>query len=237
LQYTYSRTIDNTSEILPTGSGGNTLEFAQNPLNTDLAERGVSGISYTNVVAFGFVYQAPTFVQGSSFLAKVANGYSLNLVYGYNSGQPFTPFQGLQGNGPGGTYCDDLFNTFVLGVTSCRPVQTNAKAPNSPSSYIANDIASANALNNPFPGVGRNTLRGDPWNNLDSSIFKTTPITERVGLQLQFSVFNIFNRQYLGTPGAFLGASNFLSTAFNQGGGNPSVPANRYIQLGGKIIF
>ena len=107
LQYTYSRTIDNTSEILPTGAGGNTLEFAQNPLNTDLAERGVSGISYPNVVAFGFVYEAPQFVQGNGFLAKVANGYSINMVYGYNSGQPFTPFQGLQGNGPGGTYCDD----------------------------------------------------------------------------------------------------------------------------------
>ncbi len=237
LQYTYSRTIDNTSEILPTGSGGNTLEFAQNPLNTDLAERGVSGISYPNVVAFGFVYETPKFVQGNGFLAKVANGYSLNLVYGYNSGQPFTPFQGLQGNGPGGTYCDDNFNTFVLGVTSCRPIQTNPKAPNSPLSYISNNIASADALNNPFPGVSRNTLRGQSWNNLDSSIFKTTPITERINLQLQFNVFNTSNRQYLGTPGAFLGASNFLSTAFNQGGPSPSVPANRYVQLGGKIIF
>ncbi|HEX3470442.1 MAG TPA: TonB-dependent receptor [Silvibacterium sp.] len=230
LQYTYSRTIDNTSEILPTGAGGNTLEFAQNPLNTNVAERGVSGISYPNVVAFGFSYQAPHFVQGNGFLAKVANGYSINTVYGYNSGQPLTPFQGLQGNGPGGTYCDDLFNTFVLGVTSCRPILTNASQPNSPSSYAVNDIASANALNNPFPGVGRNTLRGQSWNNLDSSIFKNTPITERINLQLQFNVFNTFNRQFLGTPGAFLGATNFLSGAFNQG-------SNRTVQLGGKIIF
>ncbi|MGA9242312.1 MAG: TonB-dependent receptor [Silvibacterium sp.] len=230
LQYTYSRTIDNTSEILPTGTGGNTLEFAQNPLNTDLGERGVSGISYPNVVAFGFVYETPKFVQGNGFLTKVANGYSLNLVYGYNSGQPLTPYQGLQGNGPGGTYCDDNFNTFVLGVSSCRPILTNASAPNSPSSYIANNIASANALNNPFPGVGRNTLRGQSWNNLDSSIFKTTPITERINLQLQLNVFNTFNRQFLGTPGAFLESPTFLSTAFNQG-------SNRTVQLGGKIIF
>ena len=59
--------------------------------------------------------------------------------------------------------------------------------------------------------MSRNTLRGQSWNNLDSSIFKTTPLTERVNLQLQFNVFNTFNRQYLGTPGAFLGATNFLS--------------------------
>ncbi len=230
IQYTYSRTIDNTSEILPTGTGGNTLEFAQNPLNTNVAERGVSGISYPNVMAFGLVYETPKFVQGNGFLAKVANGYSLNLVYGYNSGQPFTPFEGLQGNGPGGTYCDDLFNEFVLGVTSCRPIQTNPKAPNSPSSWDFNTVAAANALNNPYPGVGRNTLRGQTWNNLDSSIFKTTPITEHINVQLQLNVFNTFNRQFLGTPGTFLGANNFLSLDQNQG-------SNRTVQLGGKIIF
>jgi len=236
IQYTYSRTIDNTSEIYPTGAGGNTLQYAQNPLNTNVAERGVSGISYPNVLAFGFVYQTPQFVHGNGFLAKLANGYSINTVYGYNSGQPYTPFQGLQPNPTnpdtvvGGTYCDDTFNQSVLFVTSCRPVLTNPKAPNSPDSYILNTVTAANALNNPFPGVSRNTLRGQTWNNLDSSIFKTTQITERVNLQLQLNVFNTFNRQYYGTPGTFLGASSFLTTVFNGG-------SNRFVQLGGKIIF
>lgn len=229
-QYTYSRTIDNTSEILPTGAGGNTLEFSQNPLNTNLGERAVSGISYPNVLAFGFVYDLPALSHRKDFVGKLLGGYSLNTVYGYNSGQPFTPYQGLQGQGPGGTYCDDNFNTFVLGVTSCRPVLVNSGAPNSPTSYIANSVTLANALGTPFPGIPRNTLRGQSFNNLDSSIFKTTSITERVGLQLQLNVFNTFNRQYLGTPGTFLGAPSFLTTAFNQG-------TNRTVQLGGKIIF
>jgi hypothetical protein len=78
--------------------------------------------------------------------------------------------------------------------------------------------------------VGRNTLRGQSYNNLDASIFKTTRLTERINMQLQLNVFNSLNRQYLGTPGAFLGASSFLTTAFNQG-------SNRSVQLGGKIIF
>jgi len=227
VQYTYSRTIDNASEILPTGAGGNTLEFAQNPLNTNEAERGVSGISYPHVVAFGFVYQVPRVVQSNGLLARLANGYSINTIYGYNSGQPFTPFEGLPADG---SYCDDYFNAFVLGVTSCRPILTNPSAKNSPESWDFNTIPNANARNNPYPGVGRNTLRGQSWNNLDASIFKTTPITERVSLQLQLNVFNSLNRQYYGTPGAFLGASDFLTTAFNQG-------SNRSVQLGGKIIF
>jgi hypothetical protein len=236
IQYTYSRTIDNTSEIYPTGAGGNTLQYAQNPLNTDLAERGVSGISYPNVLAFGFVYQTPQLVHGNGFLAKLANGYSINTIYGYNSGQPFTPYQGLQANptnpdtAVGGTYCDDNFNQSVLFVTSCRPIQTNSKAPNSPSSYDFNTVTAANALGNPYPGVSRNTLRGQTWNNLDASIFKTTPLTERLSMQVQLNVFNTFNRQYLGTPGTFLGASSFLTGAFNDG-------SNRTVQLGGKLLF
>jgi hypothetical protein len=234
IQYTYSRTIDNASEIYPTGAGGNTLEFSQNPLNTNTAERGVSGISYPNVLAFGFVYQVPRLVQSNGLLARVANGYSINTIYGYNSGQPFTPFEGIPS---GGTYCDDYFNQFVLGVTSCRPIQTNAKAPNSPASYAVNNVSNADALNNPYPGVPRNTLRGQTFNNLDSSIFKTTKLSERFSLQLQLSVFNTLNRQYLGTPGAQLGAFNFLTTAYNSGLSGTTVGTNRYIQLGGKIIF
>lgn len=226
-EYTYSRTIDNASEILPTGAGGNTLEFAQNPLDTDAAERGVSGISYTNVASFGFVYDVPAFSHRRDLMGRALGGYSVNAIYGYNSGQPFTPYQGIPENG---SYCDAQFNVFVLGVDSCRPVQLNPHAKNSPSSYAINDIPLANQLGNPFPGMGRNSLRGQSWNNLDASVFKTTPITEGVNLQLQLSVFNTLNRQFLGTPGAFIGASNFLSTAFNEG-------SNRFVQLGGKIIF
>jgi len=243
VQYTYSRAIDNASEIYPTGAGGNTLEFSQNPLNTNTAERGVSGISYPNVLAFGFVYQVPQLVHDNGLLAKVANGFSINTIYGYNSGQPFTPFQGLQPNptnpnsAVGGTYCDDYFNQFVLGVTSCRPILTNPKAPNSPLSFTANNVTNADALGNPYPGVGRNTLRGQTFNNLDSSIFKTTKLSERFSLQLQLNVFNTLNRQYLGTPGAQLGAASFLTTAFNSGLSGTTVGTNRYVQLGGKIIF
>ncbi|WP_446743935.1 TonB-dependent receptor [Silvibacterium acidisoli] len=227
MQYTYSRTIDNASEILPTGAGGQTLEFAQNPLNTNLAERGVSGISYPNVFAFGFGYAVPSLAKESSMVGKLANGYSISAIYGYNSGQPFTPYQGLQANG---TFCDDYFNQYVLAVSSCRPTLTNPAAPNSPNSWQDTDQLTAIAAGNPFPGVGRNTLRGQSYNNLDADIYKTTSLGEHAKLQLQLSVFNVLNRQFLGTPGAFVGASDFLTGAYNTG-------SNRTVQLGGKITF
>ena len=45
VSYTYSRTIDNVSEIFSTGGGGTTVAYAQNPSDTNVAERGVSGNS------------------------------------------------------------------------------------------------------------------------------------------------------------------------------------------------
>jgi len=234
-EYTWSRTIDNTSEILPTGAGGNTIEFAQNPLNTDQAERGVSGISYPNVASFGFVYKFPELRQGGPLLMRMLNGYSLNTVYGYNSGQPFTPYQGLTSTPS--DYCDWLFNANALGADTCRPVLTHPSAPNSPDSYEVNTASIARAMGNPFPGVSRNTLRGQSWNNLDASLFKVTPLSERISLQLQFNAFNVFNRQYLGSPLAAIAfdepgapVNPFLSLLYNSG-------SIRYVQLGGRIIF
>ena len=232
LEYTYSRTIDNTSEVLPTGAGGNTLEFSQNPLNTNTAERGVSGISYPQVASFGFVYKFPVGERGHGLTRRMLEGYSLNALYGYDSGQPFTPYQGLSN-----AYCDTLFNEFVLGVDSCRPVLTNPAAPNSPSSYVVNTTTLARSMGNPFPGVGRNTLRGQSWNSMDASVFKTTQLNEHIRLELQFSAFNVFNRQYLGTPLASIALSNpsapvnpFLSLAYNTG-------SIRNAQLGARFIF
>lgn len=56
VSYTYSRTIDNVSEIFSTGGGGTTVAYAQNPLDTNVAERGVSGNSYPNVIGLQMNY-------------------------------------------------------------------------------------------------------------------------------------------------------------------------------------
>jgi hypothetical protein len=101
-----------------------------------------------------------------------------------------------------------------------------------------NNQALAKLLGNPFPGVGRNTLRGQDYNNLDASVFKTVPITERVHLQLQLNAYNVLNHQFYGTPDVTVedftpGSPNssFLNLALVNGGNI------RTLQLVGKITF
>ena len=73
-------------------------------------------------------------------------------------------------------------------------------------------------MGTPFPGVGRNTLRANRWNNLDASIFKNTRIRERYNLQLQFSAYNVLNHRQLGTPDPEIDdTTTFWNNDYNSG--------------------
>jgi hypothetical protein len=112
-----------------------------------------------------------------------------------------------------------------------------------------NNQYEAIAKNNPFPGGGRNILRGDSFNDLDLSAAKTIHLTERVSLQMMVSAFNGMNRACYGTPDINVEHSlfgGFESTQFGFGTGQESGAGggsysqglgNRNVQLTGKITF
>jgi hypothetical protein len=51
-----------------------------------------------------------------------------------------------------------------------------------------------------FGSLGRNSLVGPAYHNLDFSIFKTTPILDRMNLQFRVEVFNILNHPNFSSP-------------------------------------
>lgn len=90
-------------------------------------------------------------------------------------------------------------------------------APISPSAvrFIANNQLAANLLNNPYPGSGRNILRGDSFSNVDFSVFKNTKISERVTFRLEVDAYNILNRAYFASPGNLLSDYAATTSYFN----------------------
>jgi Carboxypeptidase regulatory-like domain/TonB-dependent Receptor Plug Domain len=294
VSYTWSRTLDNASEIYPTGTAGNVQAYSQNPLDPNLGERGVNGNSFPNVIGLSFDYQFPTLAKGSGFLSSIVNGYQLNGLYRYNSGQPYQPFQSLNISnqfGPDSSFCDTTFQGSTVGSDDdvCRLILSNKSAPlntiaylnpyggpnqNTPvyvdynsdfvdangvyhagtpvsptsSHWIINNQAEALALGNPYAGSGRNILRAQPFDNLDASIYKTTKLSERVTLQLQFNAYNAFNHALRSAVGDNVGDGSVTSSvaAYNtQAPGQPQaflsnqygLSNQRFIVLGGKIIF
>ena len=298
--YTYSREIDNASEFAGTGNGGGTISaFAQNPLNSDQAERGVSGFSYPNVWGIQMAYTEPWFSNQKGILGRILGGYYMNAVYQYNGGTPFNPIQNSYSavspnvltiictangdcNGPSNTtpvinetqaehsFCDVGFAQQF--GNPCRPILSNSKAPIGsiginlgPGGYVDyvtgapttpaaehwlwNNQYEAIARNNPFPGVGRNILRGDSFSDFDLSVGKSFHIAERILMKIQASAYNVLNRAFYGIPdpnvedssfGGFMSNQFAFGTGQESGAGGGSFPqglGNRNVQLTAKITF
>jgi hypothetical protein len=299
--YTWSRDITNTSDFAVGGNGGQASPFAQNPLDSNLGERGVDGNSYPNIWGIQLTYTEPWFRDQHGILGRLLGGYMLNAFYQYNGGQAYNPIQNsysvtspnvladisaTAGN-PGGIttgtaatisatqaetgFCDIGF-TQAFGGNPCRPVLSNPSAPlgsiginlgpggyvdyvtgvpTAPSAehWLWSNQYEAVAKGTPFPGVGRNILRGDSFNDVDISAAKTVHLTERFSMQMMVSAFNVLNRAYYGTPdinvehslsGGFESNQFAFGTAPGSGAGGGSYPqglGNRNVQLTGKIIF
>jgi hypothetical protein len=69
-----------------------------------------------------------------------------------------------------------------------------------------------------------------PFNNLDFSVVKETPLYESVSLELRAESFNTYNVVIPGNPGTTIGTST-AGLATTQG----TTP--RELQFGAKIIF
>jgi hypothetical protein len=124
--YTFSKTIDNSSEIFSTFSGGNTVAGSQNPFDISRAEKALSGLDFPNTASIYFVYDLPFFKNQHGFLGRVLGGYQASGTWRFSSGQLWTPVE-IAGNN---SSCQTSFDTaFFSQVSTCRPFAGNPRAP------------------------------------------------------------------------------------------------------------
>jgi len=64
-----------------------------------------------------------------------------------------------------------------------------------------------------FGSLGRNSLRGPHFRQFDFSIYKKTPITEHMNMELRFEAYNLFNHPNFANP--YL--PNFIADAAQNG--------------------
>ena len=95
-----------------------------------------------------------------------------------------------------------------------------------------------------FGNLGRNSIYGPGYKNLDFSFTKNTQVTERLGLQLRAEFFNILNHPNFAQPthslvlgeapsgGALTQTPDVAQTNPGLGGGGP-----RVLQLALKVTF
>jgi len=245
--FTWSRTLDNSSEIFSTFAGGNSIAGAQNPFDTTNGEKGLSGLDFPKTASLYLIYEFPMYKSQHGFLGKLLGGYQANTTWRYSTGQVWTPIE-LAGNN---TSCQTSFDNAFYGASTCRPFAgspsapvdtvgqcTNATLPNcglvdfytggpiTAARWIYNDNTAAAFFKTPYGNVGRNPgVRGQAVSAVNFSLFKTTKMTERLSVRLEAQVYNLFNHMFRGVPdpliedGNLANAGGFGNNFFNSSGG------------------
>jgi outer membrane receptor protein involved in Fe transport len=221
--FTWSKTLDNSSEIFSTFAGGNSVAGAQNPFDTNSGEKGPSGLDFPKTASLYVIYELPFYKTQHGFLGHLLGGYQVNTLWHFSTGQLWTPIEIAGVNGA----CQNAFDgAFFAGVSTCRPFAGSKSAPvysvgqctdsaaancglvdfytgNPVSSarWIYNDDTSAAFFGTPYGNVGRNPgVRGQAVSAVNFSLFKETKLTERMSLRLEAQVYNLFNHLFLGVP-------------------------------------
>jgi hypothetical protein len=273
--YTYSKAIDNASEIF-SAYGPSAIAGPQDPFCVSACEKGLSAIDYPHNLTLFWQYDFPFGRGQTNALGRVLGGWSLGGTYRYTSGQVWTPFEPANRDHA----CNDSFNNNFFSASSCRPFMGNPGAPvtavgectnplaadcgladlatGAPTTlaavhWILNNDNAAQFFHTPFGNVGRNPpgVRGDTVNTVNLNLIKNTRISERVNVKLEANVYNLFNREFLGTPCADIirCGPGFGNGLFNDSGGINAFTgagvanavgtglAQRRMVLGAHIIF
>ncbi len=118
--YTFSKTLDNASEIFAFNSEGSI--FAQHPINYN-SDYGISALHRPHIFSLNAIYDVPAFKEQRGFIGHLLGGWQLNATHVYNTGRRWTPSQGLNNANLG------LGPSYLTAGESLRPFYGNPNAP------------------------------------------------------------------------------------------------------------
>ncbi|HVG26718.1 MAG TPA: carboxypeptidase regulatory-like domain-containing protein [Acidobacteriaceae bacterium] len=246
ISYTLSKSMDlgSDTESNPSGqTGADGVSTSYGMLLDAFNPRknyAVSDFDTRHLLTADWVLGAPfghgqRFGGGSSRLMDaLIGGWSVSGIVRASSGLPWGIYSGA-GWGTNWQWQSAMVQTGPIKMRKHLDVHGSPQVFDDPLQALAN-------LRTPYPGeIGqRNQFRGDGYFNMDSGVHKTVHVSERVGLQLAWEVFNVTNTPrfdvhsldsestddtQLGVYGALLGS-----------GAGGSSPARR-MQLSGRIEF
>lgn len=135
--YTFSKQIDNTSDILSDFLGGNTIAVAQDIFNSSKGERSLGAFDFRNVFTVNFIYDLPFFRDQHGLKEKLLGGFELAGTFRALPGQFYTPVQAFFDS----PYSDVAFSLGLNNrIETLRPFLSNVKAPED---SVAVDTATA----------------------------------------------------------------------------------------------
>jgi hypothetical protein len=243
--YTWSKSMDyQSSDPGSTAGGGkpdvpNTGFVVQGDQRNLRANRGVSDFDRTHRFSASYVWELPL---GKG---KLLNGWQVSGFAQIQSGSPFsifaaepeianiTQYSNLT-RGSGGLYRLGFGRPSLCGsIDSLRQQASDISRGYFNGSALCSPTTVAGGYpgNFGFGNLGRNVLRGPYQKRFDFGLSKNTPITERVGLEFRWDVFNLFNNVNFANP------ANDLQDATDFGTITNTIGGPRVMQFGLKLKF
>ena len=220
ISYTWSKSID----IASSGWYGFEGHSLQNPYDLQ-GSRGPSGFDLTHVFSIDLNYELPigkgkVFRTGSKAADYILGTWQINSIFRARSGQPYEV-----------RVSEDIANTGDIHYERANLTgDPNAISKRTWDQYIntaAFQIPAAYSYGN----LGRDSLRTDPYWQVDASIFRVFPFKERMRFEFRAEAFNAFNNVIYGQPG-----SDMADTA-NFGRMTGTANRSRQLQLGAKFLW
>jgi hypothetical protein len=189
------------------------------------------------VFNFSAVYQLPFgagkhYVTSPGFARTILGGWTLSTIATTQTGLPFNiTVTRSNGSVPGDLAISGSDRpNWVPGVSLTPP------GGSTPQEWV-NPAAFSMPAAGTFGDLGRNAFRAPGISDVDLTLAKDIPITERMKVRFRADAFNIFNRAQYGAPNANISASNFGTitttlSSYATGRGTP-----REFQLSAKVSF
>jgi hypothetical protein len=210
--YTFSKNIDNASEIFSTFAGGQSIAIPQRPFDWNAGERGLSAFDQRHNFNANFIFEVPYYRDQHGWRGRALGGWQLTGILRLQSGRPYTPVEAF------GSY-DVGFDGAFVGAGPLRPYNGNPSAPNGTIAYgfaaACEVLFGGPACDNAQPGnfIIYNTMQpGSPGTvvaNAQAAMQQARLIYNDSGLVANF-----------GVPADQLEALNFFRTPFGDVGRN-----------------
>ena len=222
--YTWSRAMGQTAELFVSGDNGGPQDKTcftceRGPTSNDVRQRVVTNYSWE--LPFG---QGKPMLNQGGVMNAIFGGWQMTGIMSLQTGQYYDL-----------TLANSAAELGTNGVGAWRPdVVGNHELANQTPDLWLNPAAFADPVDsagNPtFGNLGRNSLQEDGIFNWDVGLMKNFKVTERIGLQFRWEVFNVTNHPSYGTPNA-----NFSSPDVGKITSTNSLP--RQQQFGLRVSF
>jgi hypothetical protein len=183
-----------------------------------------------NAATINAVYELPYGRNGSVHGANglLLGGWSVAGIFNYQGGLPFTPELSFNPSNNGDTtnpVRPSLNPNFHGNIITGNPNQYFG-----PTAFIVPQAGT-------YGNVQRNSMTGPAATELDTSLYKTVHLAERLNLQLRGDAFNILNHSNFNTPNLVIYSSATSAPSSTAGLITSTSTTSRQLQVSARLSW